>query len=159
MNVKKIMKPILICHFSMLIFLSPVHSQKIAEYDVIVLGGGTGGTAAGIQAGRLGVKTLLVEPSPWLGGMLTAAGVSAIDGNNKMPAGIWGEFREKLRSHYGGAKALETGWVSNTHFEPHVGARIFDQMAASIKMLEVKKSSTWSSIRKKDNKWRMARCR
>ena len=139
----------------MLIFLSPVHSQNIAEYDVIVLGGGTGGTAAGIQAGRLGVKTLLVEPSPWLGGMLTAAGVSAIDGNNKMPAGIWGEFREKLRSHYGGAKALETGWVSNTHFEPHVGARIFDEMAASVKMLEVKKSATWSGIRKKDNKWQV----
>jgi hypothetical protein len=85
--------------------------------------------------------------------MLTAAGVSAIDGNNKMPAGIWGEFREKLRSHYGGAKALETGWVSNTHFEPHVGARIFDEMAKSVKSLEVKTSSTWSKIRKKDNLW------
>jgi hypothetical protein len=153
MNVKKIMKPILISLFSILIFLSPVHSQKIAEYDVIVLGGGTGGTAAGIQAGRLGVKTLLVEPSPWLGGMLTAAGVSAIDGNNKMPAGIWGEFREKLRSHYGGAKALETGWVSNTHFEPHIGAKIFADMAKSVKALEVKTSSTWSKIRKKDNLW------
>ena len=153
MNVKKIMKPILICLCSILTFLSPVHSQKIAEYDVIVLGGGTGGTAAGIQAGRLGVKTLLVEPSPWLGGMLTAAGVSAIDGNNKMPAGIWGEFREKLRSHYGGAKALETGWVSNTHFEPHVGARIFDEMAKSVKSLEVKTSSTWSKIKRKNNQW------
>ena len=153
MNVKKIMKPILICLFSILIFLSPVHSQKIIEYDVIVLGGGTGGTAAGIQAGRLGVKTLLVEPSPWLGGMLTAAGVSAIDGNNKMPAGIWGEFREKLRSHYGGAKALETGWVSNTHFEPHVGAKIFDEMAKSVKSLEVKTSSTWSKIKRKNNQW------
>ena len=153
MNVKKIMKPILFCLFSMLIFLSPVHSQNIAEYDVIVLGGGTGGTAAGIQAGRLGVKTLLIEPSPWLGGMLTAAGVSAIDGNNKMPAGIWGEFREKLRSHYGGAKALETGWVSNTHFEPHIGARILADMAKSVKSLEVKTSSTWSKIKKKDNLW------
>ncbi len=153
MNVKKIMKPFLICLCSILTFLSPVHSQKIAEYDVIVLGGGTGGTAAGIQAGRLGVKTLLVEPSSWLGGMLTAAGVSAIDGNNKMPAGIWGEFREKLRSHYGGAKALETGWVSNTHFEPHVGARIFDEMAKSVKSLEVKTSSTWSKIKRKNNQW------
>jgi hypothetical protein len=153
MNVKKIMKPFLICLCSILTFLSPVHSQKIAEYDVIVLGGGTGGTAAGMQAGRLGVKTLLVEPSPWLGGMLTAAGVSAIDGNNKMPAGIWGEFREKLRSHYGGAKALETGWVSNTHFEPHIGAKIFADMAKSVKSLEVKTSSTWSKIKRKNNQW------
>ena len=153
MNVKKIIKPFLFGLIFLLGFTPYINGQKSPEYDVIVLGGGTGGTAAGIQAGRLGVKTLLVEPSPWLGGMLTAAGVSAIDGNNKMPAGIWGEFREKLRSHYGGAKALETGWVSNTHFEPHVGAKIFADMAKSVKSLEVKTSSTWSKIRKKDNLW------
>jgi len=138
MNVKKIMKPVTHVLFFLCVFLSFGFSQNKAVYDVIVLGGGTGGTAAGIQAGRLGAGTLLVEPSPWLGGMLTAAGVSATDGNHKMPAGIWGEFREKLRNHYGGAKALETGWVSNTHFEPHIGARIFAEMAASVKSLEVK---------------------
>lgn len=153
MNVKKIIKPFLFGLIFLLGFTTYINGQKSPEYDVIVLGGGTGGTAAGIQSGRLGVKTLIVEPSPWLGGMLTAAGVSAIDGNNKMPAGIWGEFREKLRSHYGGAKALETGWVSNTHFEPHVGARIFADMAASVKMLEVKTSSTWSKIKRKNNQW------
>lgn len=153
MNVKKIMKLVCFTFFFMVIFSLNTQGQNKIDYEVIVLGGGTGGTAAGIQAGRLGVKTLLVEPSPWLGGMLTAAGVSAIDGNNKMPAGIWGEFREKLRSHYGGAKALETGWVSNTHFEPHIGARILADMAKSVKSLEVKTSSTWSKIKKKDNLW------
>ena len=50
-------------------------------YDVVVAGGGTGGTAAAIEAARGGARTLVVEPTPWLGGMLTAAGVSAIDGN------------------------------------------------------------------------------
>lgn len=147
------MKPFLFGIIFLLGFTPYINGQKSQEYDVIVLGGGTGGTAAGIQSGRLGVKTLIVEPSPWLGGMLTAAGVSAIDGNNKMPAGIWGEFREKLRSHYGGAKALETGWVSNTHFEPHVGARIFADMTKSVKSLEVKTSSTWSKIKRKNNQW------
>ena len=153
MNVKKIIKPFLFGLIFLLGFTPYINGQKSPEYDVIVLGGGTGGTAAGIQAGRLGVKTLLVEPTPWLGGMLTAAGVSAIDGNNKMPAGIWGEFREKLRSHYGGAKALETGWVSNTHFEPHIGAKIFADMSKSVKSLEVKTSSTWSKIKRKNNQW------
>ena len=46
-------------------------------YDVVVAGGGTGGTAAAIEAARGGARTLVVEPTPWLGGMLTAAGVSA----------------------------------------------------------------------------------
>ena len=155
MNVKKIMKPVTHVLFFLCVFLSFGFSQNKAVYDVIVLGGGTGGTAAGIQAGRLGAGTLLVEPSPWLGGMLTAAGVSATDGNHKMPAGIWCEFREKLRNHYGGAKALETGWVSNTHFEPHIGARIFAEMAASVKSLEVKTTTGWSKIKRKNNQWQV----
>jgi len=149
------MKPVTHVLFFLCVFFTFGISQNKAVYDVIVLGGGTGGTAAGIQAGRLGAGTLLVEPSPWLGGMLTAAGVSAIDGNHKMPAGIWGEFREKLRSHYGGAKALETGWVSNTHFEPHIGARIFAEMAASVKSLEVKTTTEWSKIKRKNNQWQV----
>ena len=53
-----------------------------------------------------------------LGGMLTAQGVSAIDGNDQLPSGFWNEFREALRRHYGGASALATGWVSVTQFEP-----------------------------------------
>lgn len=99
------------------------------ETQVLVINGGAGGTAAGIQSARMGVSTLVVEPTAWLGGMLTAAGVSATDGNHRMPAGIWGEFREQIRDYYGGAEAVATGWVSNTHFEPHVGAAIFRQMA------------------------------
>ena len=44
------------------------------EVDVLVIGGTTSGTSAGIQAARLGVTTLIVEETPWLGGMWTAAG-------------------------------------------------------------------------------------
>ena len=50
------------------------------EYDVLVIGGGTSGTAAAIQAARSGADVLLVEEFGWLGGMLTSAGVSATDG-------------------------------------------------------------------------------
>jgi hypothetical protein len=72
---------------------------------------------------------VLVEATPWLGGMLTAAGVSATDGNHRLPSGLWGEFRQRLHQHYGGPEKVSTGWVSNTLFEPAVGNQIFWQMA------------------------------
>ena len=105
--------------------------------DVLVVGGGTAGIAAGLQSARLGVNTLIAEETTWLGGMISAAGVSAFDGNHNMPSGIWAEFREKIYQVYGGPKAVETGWVSNTLFEPHVADSIFKQMAAAEKKLTV----------------------
>ncbi|TFH00472.1 MAG: FAD-dependent oxidoreductase, partial [Calditrichales bacterium] len=97
--------------------------SKRYETDVLITGGGTSGVAAAIQAARQNVNVVIVEETPWLGGMLTAAGVSAIDGNHRMPSGIWGEFRQKLYDHYGGAEAVATGWVSNTLFEPSFANR------------------------------------
>jgi NADPH-dependent 2,4-dienoyl-CoA reductase/sulfur reductase-like enzyme len=52
--------------------------------DVLVIGGGASGVMAGIQAARLGVKVTIIEEEAWLGGMLTSAGVSAIDGNHHL---------------------------------------------------------------------------
>ena len=43
-----------------------------SEYDVIVCGGGLGGTAAAVAAARAGVKTLLIERNSFLGGAATA---------------------------------------------------------------------------------------
>lgn len=111
--------------------------NRTMETSVLVIGGTTGGISAGLQSARMNVPTLIVEETTWLGGMITAAGVSAIDGNHRLPSGIWNEFRAKLRNHYGGEAALSTGWVSNTLFEPHVGDSIFKAMAASEKNLSV----------------------
>ncbi|MFN7279712.1 MAG: FAD-dependent oxidoreductase, partial [bacterium] len=77
-------------------------AQTSLNTDVLVIGGGTAGTAAGIQSARSGVQTIIVEPGPWLGGMLSAAAVSATDGNHNMPSGIWGEFRQAIYKRYGG---------------------------------------------------------
>lgn len=102
---------------------------NLLETDVLVVGGGTGGTAAGIQSARSGARTIIVEESPWLGGMLSSAGVSATDGNHNLPSGLFGEFRQALYAHYG-TKNLMTGWVSNTMFEPHVADSILKAFAA-----------------------------
>lgn len=93
-------------------------------YDVVIIGGGTGGTAAAIEAARDRAKVLVVEESPWLGGMLTSAGVSAIDGNYRLRGGIFGEFTDSLAARYGGYEALKSGWVSNILFNPATGAEI-----------------------------------
>jgi hypothetical protein len=46
------------------------------NYDLCIIGGGSGGTAAAIAAGRYGLKTLLVEAADRLGGTSVRAGVS-----------------------------------------------------------------------------------
>ena len=125
------------------------------EFEVVVIQASTGGTTAAIQSARLGARTLLVEPQQWLGGMLTSAGVSAIDGNHNMPAGLWGEFRTALRQHYGGAAALETGWVSNTLFEPHIGATIWQQLADAEKYLSIWKESELKAVKPAPDGWEL----
>ncbi len=135
------MKPIFLIVISFLSFHTNGTAQTISptqETEVLVIGGTASGICAGLQSARLGVNTIIAESTPWLGGMLTAAGVSAFDGNDSMPAGIFGEFRNKLFLHYGGSKKVSTGWVSNTLFEPHIGDSIFKIMAKAEKKLTVK---------------------
>ncbi|GMQ24276.1 FAD-dependent oxidoreductase [Algoriphagus sp. oki45] len=123
------------------------------RYDLIIVGGGASGTAAGIAAGRLGTQTLIIESTPWLGGMLTSAGVSAIDGNHRLPAGIWGEFRSRLEAYYGGPDKLSTGWVSNTLFEPKVGNEILQKMTAEVPALKISFDSEWESANYEKGIW------
>ena len=127
-----------------------VNSQK--EIDIVIVGGGAGGTSAGIQAARMGANVQIIEKTSWLGGMLTSAGVSAIDGNHKMPSGIWGEFRQKLYDYYGGPKSVATGWVSHTLFEPSVGKAILTEMA-SHPNLEIVYEASYSKVQIVDGKW------
>ncbi len=98
----------------------------MTEVDVLVVGGGTGGTAAAIQAARRGAKTMIVSEFPWLGGMLTAAGVSAPDGNEleAWQTGLWGEFLRTLQQRLP-LSGLDNCWVSFFSYDPRMGAQIF----------------------------------
>lgn len=114
------------------------NAQHVYRADVLVVGGGTAGIAAGIQAARMGVNTIIAEETTWVGGMLSAAGVSAIDGNHMLPSGIWKEFRQRIYDYYGGPGKVATGWVSNTQFEPHIADSILKSMAAAEKRLTIR---------------------
>ena len=137
--------------FFLLLFSTKTFAQ-VKEVELLIIGGGASGTTAGIQASRMGVDVLVIEGTTWLGGMLTAAGVSAIDGNHKMPSGLWGEFRQKLYDYYGGPEKVETGWVSNTLFEPSIGNKILKEMADH-ENLKIWYQSRLKSISKKNGKW------
>ena len=117
-----------------------------SNFDIIIVGGGTSGIASAIQSSRLGSKTLLIEESNWLGGMMTSAGVSAMDGNYKMPSGFLKEFRDSLVSHYGHLDSLKTGWVSNLMFEPSIGNRILKDIAGSEKNLTILYGTTIDKV-------------
>ena len=124
-----------------------------ARYDVVVYGGGSSGVCAAVQSARLGVRTLLVEPTSWLGGMLTAAGVSAVDGNYRLPSGLWGDFKDALVRHYGSPEALKTGWVSNVMFEPQTGDSIFRAWVAAEKNLTYVSGYVLSTATRLRNSW------
>ena len=137
-----------------LLFSSLSCSRSIdSEVDVLVIGGGASGVTAGIQASRMGSQTLIVEETPWLGGMLTSAGVSAIDGNYNLPAGLWGEFKERLARHYGGLDSLKTGWVSNVLFEPSVGNEILGVMTDAENHLTVWREARLKSLNRDGGVW------
>lgn len=128
-------------------------TSKGADYDVVVIGGGTSGVAAGIESARGGATTLIAEEHEWLGGMLTSAGVSATDGNFKLKGGIWGEFRDSLVARYGSEKSLATGWVSNILFEPSVGDKIFKNIAAKERLLSILYGTYFLSAEKAGEGW------
>lgn len=112
-----------------LFFASPVFAAD--DYDLIIAGGGTGGTAAAVQASRLGVSVLIVEPTSMLGGQATAAGVSTMDDMSRIESGIYKEFIDRVKNYYSAMKkSIHTPyWKEHGKaFEPSVGDKILKEM-------------------------------
>jgi hypothetical protein len=106
-------------------------------YDVIVAGGGPGGSAAAICAARLGARVLLVEGTGCLGGMGTSGLVSAWsdlgDGSRMIVGGIMDELLGQLQQRGGfkpGADPAEyrKRLHSGIGFAPEVLKRILDDL-------------------------------
>lgn len=150
MNVMKIFRKI----YSAFLLLAISSCSSPEEVDVLVVGGGASGTAAGIQAARMGVRTMVLEETPWLGGMLTSAGVSCVDGNNRLRSGIFGEFADSLVTRYGSNEALQSGWVSNINFDPHIGQEILTAMADAYgDILDIRREAVVTEVRGEAGDW------
>ena len=101
------------------------------EYDVIVAGGGISGIAAALQASRMGASVLVVEPSTWIGGQATAAGVANMDDLLPTRSGIYREFIARLRRYYDqiGRSMGTSYWNARSiAFEPRIGRRKLYEM-------------------------------
>jgi hypothetical protein len=107
--------------------------------SVVVYGGDSGGTGAALASARLGRRTILVSEESWLGGMMTSGGVAVFDGNPLghsygLTCGLYGEMRLRLARTY----PEHQGDIRKAScYEPHVGARVLDQMAAESPGLRV----------------------
>ncbi len=54
----------------------PAQSVPVQQFDVAVVGGGTGGVIAAIAAARMGVRTVLIESKGYLGGTVVEGGTA-----------------------------------------------------------------------------------
>lgn len=101
------------------------------ECEILVVGGGTSGVAAALAASAAGRRVCLLEETDWLGGQLTAQGVSALDEHDHIEAfggtARYYRLRETIRDHYRAlagsrAPAFNPGrcWVTSLAFEPKV---------------------------------------
>lgn len=115
------------------------------QLDVLVWGGGSGGVAAALQAARSGARTLLVTPGAWLGGMVSAAGVCAPDGNELTPwqSGLWGALLRALAKEE--PTGLDHNWVSCFGYRPASAERILRRWLATEPLLQ-----WWSGCRLED---------
>jgi len=85
----------------------------IGSYDIVVVGGGTGGAPAGIGAARKGARTLVVEYLYDLGGVGTAGLISVYYHGNRV--GFTTEIDEGVAA-MGGGKARR-GWKPERKME------------------------------------------
>jgi hypothetical protein len=144
--IRKLLVPLLFFAFSF------AHAETI-KTDVLVIGGGPAGVAAAIQSARSKVKTLLIEPGPWLGGIMTMGGVCVLGANRNLPSGIWGEFRRRVTDYYKPRLGYDTTHNAILRFEPYTGAEILKKITDTVKNLTVKLKTPWTSIKKDGTGW------
>ena len=111
--------------------------------DVVIIGGGTGGTAAALAAASLGVKVIITEQTDCLGGQLTAQAVPPDENEWIEHFGCtrrYRTFRDSVRAFYRNHYPLLPsarnnphlnpggGYVSHLCYEPRIGHIVLQQM-------------------------------
>lgn len=137
--------------------------QITDEVDVLVVGGGTAGTIAALQAGRAGAKTLLLERNSQLGGTTTTAGV-AFPGlfdawGKQIIAGIGWELVKESVELDGGtlpnfAKVPQRHWQNQVHVNQFLYAILAEEKCAQADV-QIAFYEFPTAIAKTDNGWQV----
>lgn len=98
--------------------------------DIVILGATPAGIAAAIAAARRGKTSIVVERTPFVGG-LPANGLGATDIKTRgATGGLFYEFTTRIRKHYEDRYGKDSQQVKDSsdgyHFEPHVAEEIFN---------------------------------
>src|SRR4030042_3707109 len=112
--------------------VEPIKKVPVVEdVDVLVVGGGMAGVGAAVAAGRMGLKTLVVEHFGCLGGNGTSGVVNnfggyTTSGPNKVQIvqGIGGEIHKMLFQRNGVSS------LNSYTFNPDILKMVLDEMAA-----------------------------
>ena len=120
------------------------------NYDIIIVGGGTAGCACAYNAGKLGLRTLLVEKNSFLGGSITSSLVvpAMKTSDNSINNDFFDTLYEELHN-LGGASTYSDG--NKGWFNPELTKIVLDKLMkkvnvkvlfeSSIKKIEEKLSS------------------
>ncbi len=88
--------------------------------DVVILGGGLGGSAAALTSSQTAGRVCMTEPTNWVGGQMTSQGISAFDDNEWIETtGATRSFRvlrQKIRDYY--APMLREGVKADSRLNP-----------------------------------------
>jgi hypothetical protein len=131
------------------------YASESRLYDVVIVGAGTGGCAAAIQAARMGMSVALTEQSDWIGGQMTGAAVSTMDDKGLTRTGIYLEFITRIRDFYSawGTNVNVCYWGSDTiAFEPWAGQKILREMLSEAGLVDVILKAKPVSVKLSKNK-------
>ncbi len=93
------------------------HAAPPANFDVVIYGATSGGTAAAIGTAQEGRSVALLEPGRHVGGMITGGlGRTDMDRQQNVIGGLAREFFERVGKVYGD----QVSWF----FEPHVAEQV-----------------------------------
>lgn len=113
--------------------------------DILIVGGGTGGTAAAMAAASLGHRVIMTEETDWIGGQLTAQAVPPDEHRWIEMFGCtarYRRFRNLVRQYYRDHYPLTAearanpllnpgkGYVSRLCHEPRVALAVLEEMTA-----------------------------
>jgi hypothetical protein len=137
--------------------------EQTNEVDVLVVGGGTAGHVAAIQAGRTGAKTLLIERNSQLGGTTTTGGVAfpgLFDARGKQViAGIGWELVKESVELDGGklpnfAKVPQRHWQNQVYTNQFLYALLAEEKCIDAGV-EVAYYEFPQSVQKTNSGWEM----